>query len=262
MEPRTGPPGVCSDRRIAIDGDDLTGEYDRSLASAATVLHGLPADDARVTKPLFTLRESAAYLDVPVSTLHLWAHPKDGDALVTVFPRAGRTATVPFVGFAEGFVLSALRRAGVPMQRIRPAVTRLNQEIGLEHALASRRIYTDGAELIFDYAKRADDPALLTVVRTGQQHFTEVIRDHLKRITYGDDGWPAQLRLPAYATADVLVDPRQAFGQPLVVHGGARVEDLVDRFQAGDGFVEIADDFGVPPAEVEDVIRVALRLAA
>jgi hypothetical protein len=43
------------------------------------------------------------------------------------------------------------------------------------------------------------------------------------------------------------------------VHGSARVEDLVDRFQAGDGFAENATDFGVPAEEVEDVIRVALR---
>jgi uncharacterized protein (DUF433 family) len=116
--------------------------------------------------------------------------------------------------------------------------------------------------VIFDYAKHAGDRALLTVVRTGQQHFEEVMRGYLKRITYGDDGWAQQLRLPAYVTAEVLVDPRQAFGQPLVVHGGARVEDVVDRFQAGDGFADIAEDFGVPAAEVEDVIRVALRLAA
>ena len=117
-----------------------------------------------------------------------------------MFPRAGRTATVPFVGFAEGFVLSALRKAGVPMQRIRPAVAKLSAEFGIDHALASKRVYTDGAELIFDYAKTSDDPALLTVVRTGQQHFEQVIRDCLKRITYGSDGWAEQLRLPA-ATA-------------------------------------------------------------
>jgi len=65
---------------------------------------------------------------------------------------------------------------------------------------------------------------MLTVVGTGQQHFAEIIRDYLKRITYGDDGWAERLRLPAYAKAEVTVDPRQAFGQPLVVHGGARVE--------------------------------------
>lgn len=179
-----------------------------------------------------------------------------------MLPREGRRATVPFVGFAEAFVLGALRGAGVPMQRIRPAVAKLSAEIGLEHALASQRVYTDGAELIFDYATQSDDEALLTVVRTGQQHFAQIIRDYLKRITYGDDGWAERLRLPAYTKAEVTVDPRQAFGQPIVVHGGARVEDLVDRFQAGDGFAEIAADFGVPAEEVEDVIRVALRLAA
>ncbi len=242
---------------------DRTHKYDRLLASTATSPRPLGRDDPRVSVPLFTLRESAAYLQTPVSTLHAWAHPKDGDPLVTVFPRAGRAATVPFVGFAEAFVLGALRKAGVPMQRIRPAVAKLNAEIGLEHALASQRVYTDGAELIFDYAAaHSDDEALLTVVRTGQQHFAQIIREYLRPITYGDDGWAERLRLPAYARAEVTVDPRQAFGQPLIVHGGARVEDLVDRFQAGDGFAEIAGDFGVPAEEVEDVIRVALRLTA
>lgn len=212
-------------------------------------------------RALFTLRESAAYLDVPTSTLHQWVRPSDGPGLVTIFPRAGRSATVPFVGFAEAYVLSALRHAGVPMQRIRPAVARLSEEFGLEHALASQRVYTDGGELIFDYASASDDDALLTVVRTGQEHLTEVIRGYLKRISYGGDGWAEQIQLPAYA-ADVIVDPDRAFGQPLVIHGGARVEDLVDRFRAGDSVSDIAEDFGVPQDDVEDVIRVATRLAA
>lgn len=73
-------------------------------------------------------------------------------------------------------MLAALRRAGVPMQRIRPAVAKLTEEIGLDHALASQRVYTDGAELIFDYASSSEDEAMLTVVRTGQQHFEAIIR--------------------------------------------------------------------------------------
>jgi uncharacterized protein (DUF433 family) len=253
--------GATTSARLRI-GDDGCTKYDRLLASTATPPRPLGHDDPRLGVPLFTLRESAAYLHTPVSTLHAWAHPDSGEPLVTVFPRAGRRATVPFVGFAEAFVLGALRGAGVPMQRVRPAVAKLSAEIGLDHALTSQLVYTDGAELIFDYAAQSDDEALLTVVRTGQQHFAEVIRRYLKRITYGDDGWAERLRLPAYAKAEVTVDPRQAFGQPLVVHGGARVEDLVDRFQAGDGFADIASDFGVPAEEVEDVIRVALRIAA
>jgi uncharacterized protein (DUF433 family) len=235
--------------------------YDRILASVTTPQPDLAPDDRRVARALFTLRESAAYLDLPVSTLHQWARPKGAESLLTNFPRAGRAATVPFVGFAEAFVLSALRRAGVPMQRIRPAVARLSAEIGLDHALASRRVYPDGAEVIFDYADRSDDDALLTVVRTGQQHFAEVIEQYLRPITYGEDGWAERIQLPAYSSVAVVVDPDQAFGQPFVVQGGARVEDLVDRFQAGDTLKDIADDFGVSVSEAEDVIRVALRRA-
>jgi uncharacterized protein (DUF433 family) len=222
-------------------------------------------DDPRIARPAFTLREAAAYLGLPNSTLHSWARP-GGDAtpVITCFPPHGREATLPFIGFAEAYVLAVFRRAGVPMQRIRPAVEVLSTGIGVEHALASKRLYTDGAEVLYDFAASEHDEELrgLTVVRTGQRQFAEVVRDYLKRITYGDDGWASQVRLPAYERAQVVVNPRRAFGMPLVVHGGARVEDLIDRFKAGDTLADIAEDFGVPEPEVEDVVRVATRAAA
>jgi uncharacterized protein (DUF433 family) len=103
---------------------------------------------------------------------------------------------------------------------------------------------------------------LLVVARTGQKQFSELVRDYLRRITCGADGWAARLRLPTYGRADVVVDPQVAFGMPVVAQGGARIEDLVDRFPAGDTIGDIADDFGVPADQVEDVIRVATRAAA
>jgi uncharacterized protein (DUF433 family) len=84
----------------------------------------------------------------------------------------------------------------------------------------------------------------------------------VERIEYGSDGWPSRVRLPSYQRAEVVVDPRVAFGHPLVVDGRARVKDLVDRVVAGDNVADIAYHFGVPSDEVEDVIRVATRAAA
>jgi len=43
------------------------------------------------------------------------------------------------------------------MQRVRPAIDVLARELGLEHALASRRLYTDGAEVLYGYARHASD---------------------------------------------------------------------------------------------------------
>ncbi|HEY5173616.1 MAG TPA: DUF433 domain-containing protein [Acidimicrobiia bacterium] len=221
-------------------------------------------EDARLSRAIFTLPEAAGYLDVPKSTIHAWARPAAGKPLITVFPRRGAQATVPFIGFAEAYVLTVFRCTGVPLQQIRPAVDALSRNIGLEHALASKRLYTDGAEVLYDYAneRNEDDLLELVVVRTGQHQFSEIVRDYLKRITYGSDGWATRVRLPSYQRAEVVVDPTMAFGLPLVVHGGARVEDLVDRFVAGDSVADIAYDFDVPPEEVEDVIRVATRTAA
>jgi uncharacterized protein (DUF433 family) len=236
-----------------------------TTAKRGTGAATIQADDARIARAIFTLRETASYLGVPKSTIHEWSRPPGRKRpLITCFPKRGHQATVPFIGFAEAYVLSTFRRAGVPLQRIRPAVEVLSTTIGIEHALASQRLYTDGAEVLYDYAATREEDELLelVVVRTGQHQFSEIVRDYLRRITYGDDGWACKVQLPSYGRAGVIVDPRVAFGLPLVVHGGARVEDLIDRFVAGDDVADIADDFGVPPQEVEDVIRVATRAAA
>jgi uncharacterized protein (DUF433 family) len=197
--------------------------------------------------------------------VHRWAHPgNNGHPLITALPAAHREASIPFIGFAEAFVLSSFRKAGLPLQRIRPAVEILAKEIGVDHALASKSLYTDGAEVLFDYGNRTGSKDLmdLTVVRTQQRQFTKVVEGYLKRIEFGGDGWADSIRLSTYSAAEVIVDPRVGFGLPVLASGGARVEDLVDRFRAGDSVSELADDFGVPSDQVEDVIRVATKVAA
>ena len=58
-------------RRVVAGSErcDRIRGYDRILASVTTSQSGLAADDdPRFNRALFTLRESAAYLDVPFST--------------------------------------------------------------------------------------------------------------------------------------------------------------------------------------------------
>ena len=97
-------------------------------------------------------------------------------------------------------------------------VARLEAELGLEHALASQRLYTDGAELLFDCADAHISGELLSslvVVRSGQRVFAEAVKAYLDRITYGEDGYPTLIRVPAYRQAEVVVDPSMSFGAPI-----------------------------------------------
>lgn len=231
-------------------------------------------DEVRFAAPLYTLAEAARTLDVPAATFQTWARgymrrptgrsPVVGRPIVTAFAVTGRQASVPFIGLAEGYVLAAIRKQGVPLQRIRPALAALDKELGLEHALASKRLYTDGAEVLFDYAEHSEDPSAreLVVVRHGQRVFSEIIESYLQRVTFASDGWASRIRLPQYERAEVIADPRFRFGQAAFIHGRATVTDVLERFWAGEDLDTLSEEFGVPKIEIEDAVRVASRRAA
>jgi uncharacterized protein (DUF433 family) len=187
-----------------------------------------------------------------------------GDRIVTSVEGVPNFPSIPFIGLAEGMVLAAFRRGGVSMQHTRKAVSILDAEIGIEHALASQRVYTDGAVILFDYAdaQHDDDLAGLTEVISRQRVFAPVVREYLQRIEYEKDGWAKQLVSPITRQRIVAVDPRRAFGQPIFVHGAAPVESVVSRWKAGEPLARVARDFGVPPGDVEDYLRAAVPLAA
>ena len=219
--------------------------------------------------PRYTVSEAARFLDVKPRTLTHWArgyevHFRDRRSvkkgpIITAFPARGREPSIPFIGLTEALVVASFRQAGVSLQHIRRAVDVLNAQIGIDHALASRKLYTDGASVLFDYAERVGDEELTHVV-TQQGVFVPVVAEYLQLITRDEHGWPRRMTSPAAEV--VVVDPARAFGQPIFVHGAVRVEDVLDRIRAGDRFAEVASDFGVPVEDVEAVVSAELRLAA
>lgn len=249
---------------MLVDGASLS---DNAAMDRFSAPNSPVAGDLRFSVALYTQAEAARALDVPPTTFARWAR-RVPEAVVTALSTvdAGQPS-VPFVGLAEGLVLAALRRTGIPLQRIRPALAALTQGIGVEHALASRALYTDGAEVLFDFAEHAGEreaaPAReLVVVRSGQPVFTEAVEQYLRRIDYAPDGYARLLHLPGYTAAEVVADPTRSFGQPIFARGGVRVSDVLERFWTGEHLDTLAEEFGVPVPELEDLLRVASRRAA
>lgn len=241
----------------------------------------MTADDGldRFNEPLYTATEAARYLGVPSTTVNRWAHgyrvrhggrPETvgGPVITSLSKTSQRGPAIPFVGFAEGYTLAAMRESGVPLQRIRPALTRLQTEMGVGHALASRHLYTDGAEVLYDYARHTEDDAVATatrelvVIRNGQCVLNDVVGSYLRRVEFGPDGYAQTVPLPGYATAELVIDTRRGFGQPVFVSSGARLEDVLGLFDGGESFTVVAEEYGVPIEQLEDAIRVAARAAA
>ena len=235
-------------------------------------------EDIRFSSPLYSVAEAARIIDVPTPTFQTWVkgyirrpagHPEvHGKAVVTSVPGEPGHIVVPFIGLVEGMVLAAIRRQGVPLQRIRPALEVLERKIGIKSALASKRLFTDGAEILFDYAESMDNTPEaksvreLVVLRHGQYIFADVVNDYLKCITFADDGWAERLRLPQYDHASVIVDPRRSFGRPVFEHGGVCLADALGLFQAGENLEMVCAEYGVERTEMEDAVRVASKRAA
>jgi uncharacterized protein (DUF433 family) len=233
--------------------------------------------ERRFQVPLYSLTDAARHIAVPRTTFDTWVRGYQrqresgpatlGKPIVTALGAPRGEPRIPFIGLAEGFVLAAFRAAGVPLQRIRPAVEALEHELGVEHALASEQLYTDGAEVLYNfgstYDNRPEGRAVMDLVvpRSGQRVFVPVVERYLKRITF-DGGYAGVLALPQYGRAEVIVDPGRSFGLPIFARGAARVEVVLGRFKGGESLDELSEEFGVPVDDLVDVVRVHTDAAA
>ncbi len=227
-------------------------------------------DDLRFTVPLYTLTDASRHLVVPRSTLETWANGYERrptarpvvkrEPIITALPARRGLATLPFVGMAEAYVLNAFRRAGVPMQRIRPSIDWLLDNVG-PHALASRDLYTDGAEVLWNFAQRSgegspDDRVVkhLIVPRSGQYVFKDIVQHYLQQIRFEDDKYAGLIRLPQFGEANVVLDPSRGYGQPVFDLSGTRVADALGPLRAGETFEAVAADYGVSVSNLRDAL--------
>ncbi len=223
-------------------------------------------EDERFTRRLYTVAGAARLVGMSQSTLRTWSHGYERTLLgntqvkkgpvITAFENCnGDQRSIPFIGLVEAVVIQAFRNTGLPLQRIRKALEILASEGELEHALASKQLFSDGASVLYDYATRSQDKQLrlLTVVHTGQRVFHEVIGDYLERITFGDT-WATELILPVTKRPLLRVIPEVAGGDAVFVEGGATLSAVSSRAGAGEPLESIAADFGTPADHLEEAL--------
>jgi uncharacterized protein (DUF433 family) len=217
--------------------------------------------DLRFDVPLFLVDEASKHLGLPASTLRSWTGRQAGPAPLVhrLRPETPRSASLPFVGLVETHMLRGFRELGLSAQGLRVSVARLREQFADEYALATRRLATDGVSLLVDMATSHEEP-MWTRAIDGQAVIPTVIDRYLKFVTWTKrDRYPTRLKLETYEGADVIIDPRFAFGQPVLERQKIRVQDLLGAFWAGESPQTVAAEFGVNADEVEAVIRSATR---
>lgn len=206
------------------------------------------------TMPLLTASDAAAHLEMPESTLDVWLLGSgNSQPLVhSVKPERRGWPRVPFAGVIEAYVLRSLRDRDIRMDEIRRIAHIVRMEFDDPYALASARIATDGYSLFAELA----DKSLVNQHR--QVPIREAIDKHLQFIKWDDEGRPKQLRLEQYPErAEVVIDPRFAWGRPVMATSKVPVSAVVDLWHSGEPMDVVAAEFGLSRDVVEDICRIA-----
>ncbi|MBI2302684.1 MAG: DUF433 domain-containing protein [Armatimonadetes bacterium] len=220
--------------------------------------------------PTYTFAEAAHYLRAPDSTLRSWARgqqcrTKTGthpfEPVIDFDDPDGKLLS--FTNLVELHVLIQMRRVhGLQLPKVRHAIRWVGEQLRLDHPLARQQFQTDGVDLLVEHYG-----TLVAASAHGQLVMREIVVDALRRIERDAAG--LAVRLFPYTRQGgvesprlVVLDPRIAFGRPVLVGTGIPTVIVAERFKAGEEVASLARDYERAVAEIEEAIRCELPVAA
>jgi len=166
-----------------------------------------------------------------------------------------------FLNLVEAHVLASIRRThNVSLVKVRAALDYVKRELKIDRPLLSPKFQTDGVDLFVEELNN------LLNVTTHVYSFEEIMRAYLKRIRRDVEGVPIKLypflrkddSQKPEAPSPVEIDPRVAFGRPVLSGRSVPTAVLADRFKAGDSIEDLAGDFEVTSFVIQEAIRCEL----
>lgn len=212
--------------------------------------------------PRYTVPEAARYLRMSETTLKSCvagrSYPVTGGnrQWVGLITRPDeKDPKLSFSNLIEAHVLLALRRQyRVKVKEIRTALEYTSRKCGIERVLLSRQLRAMKGNLFLQELDK-----LTNVGRGGQGAMPEILGAYLERIEW-DFAGPARMfpltRDQHLDSPKILgIDPKIAFGRPVILRNAIKTSAIAERFQAGEAMADLAEDYDLEVFEVEEAIR-------
>jgi uncharacterized protein (DUF433 family) len=205
--------------------------------------------------PAYPQIEAARCAGVPLATLRRWIGERDDAQAVIELP-ADSNGQLSFYNLVETFVLGGLRRKhNIPLQQLRKDVQQLRLlHPNVAHPLADLELATFARNVFIDSTRY-----LTNVSRGGQLALADVLRPFLDRVERGREGalrlFPLTRQEPSKSPRLITIDPRVAFGRPVIAGTGIPTAVVHERWKAGDSVSALAEDYDRTPDEIEEALR-------
>lgn len=212
--------------------------------------------------PAYTVPEAARYLRLPVATLRSWVLGRrypiaegTGQFHAFIKPASRKPPLLSFSNLIEAHVLRSLRTEhGVPVKKLRAALDYAEKALGIDRLLLSPDLRTEAGRLLL---RRYGE--LIDLSASDQLALRHLFDEHLKRVEWDATRFPVRLYPFLTSTSSgekrtIVIDPRIAFGRPIVGRTGISTSAIADRIDAGEAVEDVASDYDLRSAEVEEAV--------
>ena len=212
--------------------------------------------------PAYTLAEAARYARLPVATLRSWVLGRQyptaqgrAEFPPLIRPASRKPPLVSFSNLIEAHVLRSLRTDhGVPVKELRRALSYAEKSLGIDRLLLRPELRTEAGRVFLDrYGE------LVELTASGQLAMRRLFEEHLKRVEWDSSRFPIRLYPFLSAAAPsaerpILIDPRIAFGRPVVASRSISTSIIAERVDAGETVSDIASDYDLGRSEIEQAV--------
>ena len=219
--------------------------------------------------PRYSVPEAAHYLRMSNTTLKSWVsgrnylvaggekhwaglihRPDEGD------PR------LSFSNLIEAHVLLALRKQyRVKIKEVRTALDYAQSRYDIARVLLSPQLRAAQGNVFLEHLNE-----LTNLGKGGQAAMPEILGAYLERIEWDLSGPVRMFPLSRPDHLDspkiLAIDPKVAFGRPIVERTAIKTSTIAERFRAGEHLTDIADDYDLEVFEIEEALRYELPDAA
>jgi uncharacterized protein (DUF433 family) len=151
----------------------------------------------------------------------------------------------------EAHMLRSLRTEhGVSVKALRTALAYAESALGIDRLLLRSELRTDSGRIFLDrYGE------LIELSASGQLAMRRLLEEHLKRVEWDASNFPVRLYPFVFDGStkerSIVIDPRIAFGRPVVLRSGVSTFVIAERIDAGETVRDIAADYDLDSSEIE-----------
>jgi uncharacterized protein (DUF433 family) len=175
-------------------------------------------------------------------------------------PINGRTV-LGFLDLIEARFVSHFDRLGLSPQSIRKVADKLRERHHTDHPFATnKRFRTDGKKIFMEIVETDEERKILNLMNDNFEMGAVIEASLFASILYADDlayRWRPVRELPR-----IVLDPKYAFGRPVIEGAWVPTDTLYGAFEAEKSVGFVAEDFEVDKEGVTQAVAFEERLRA